>query len=369
MTVVAQPVRRKAGPRVVVLAVGVVLGLLLGYLAVVGVLRSRELVLPAPTGTHAVGRTITTVGAEPRRAVWIWYPAEPAAAAAAPVAVYVPDGWFGTLPPPVGLGWLVQDVGAVRARAALNPAPAAGRFPAVVLAPGYESAPWMYTTIAEELASRGHVVAMVVPESTPARVVDGRRLTSTSSAAPEPARFDAMMEAGAADVLAVLDELAGNADTSRVVFAGHSLGGGAAVLACAREPRCVGSINVDGPQPDLPAGATAKPELLLGSERSCAVRSPCAADDLPPGYADWYAARREHTPASAVATIAGAGHNAFGDAAAYFVAPPLTGAMGTGTITAERMDAVQRAVLPSTVDQLLRGTAVELPHLPELTAS
>ncbi|MEJ3658047.1 hypothetical protein WEH80_34290 [Actinomycetes bacterium KLBMP 9759] len=361
MTVVARPLRRKVG-----VAVLVVVLLLVGYLAVVGVLRSRELALPAPTGAHVVGRTVTTVGAEPRRAVWIWYPADPASAALEPVAPYVPDGWFGTLPPTVGLGWLVQDVGAVRATAALNPAPAPGRFPAVVLAPGHESAPWMYTTIAEELASRGHVVAMVVPESTPARVVDGRRLTSASSTTPEPARFDAMMESGAADVLAVLDGLAGNADTGRVVFAGHSLGGGAAVLACAREPRCVGSINMDGPQPDLPAGTPAKPELLLGSENSCAASTPCATDALPPGYADWYATRREHTPASVVATITGAGHNAFGDATGFFVAPPLAGAMGTGPITAERMDAVQRAVLPAAVGQLLRGVPLDLPRLPEL---
>lgn len=51
-------IRRRAG-----VAALVIVALLLGYVAVVGVLRSRTLTLPAPGGPHPVGRIITTVAA------------------------------------------------------------------------------------------------------------------------------------------------------------------------------------------------------------------------------------------------------------------------------------------------------------------
>ena len=95
-------IRRRAG-----VAALVIVALLLGYVAVVGVLRSRTLTLPASGGPHPVGRTITTVAAgggtadEPRRATWIWYPADSRSADTAPPAEYVPEDWFGpgSLPP------------------------------------------------------------------------------------------------------------------------------------------------------------------------------------------------------------------------------------------------------------------------------
>ncbi|WP_433278884.1 hypothetical protein ACQPZA_05330 [Pseudonocardia xinjiangensis] len=375
--------RRRIRSRVGVTAL-VIVALLLGYLVVVGVLRSRTLMLPAPTGPHPVGRTITTVAAGggtedgARRATWVWYPADSRSADTAPPAEYVPDGWFGpgSLPPAVGLGWLLQDVDAVRSWARRDAAPASGRHPVVVLAPGYENAPWMYSTLGEELASRGVVVAVLVPPTTPARVVDGHpRTTAASSTPPTPAEIDLLLQQEAADMVALHDTLvaatdgtlAGSLDTDRTVFGGHSLGGGAAVLACELAPRCAGSINMDGPQPALPAGAPTRPALLLASDHSCAAVTPCTEQGQSAGYVDWLSRRRTATPPSTIATITGAGHNAFGDPVHYFVAPPLGGLSGTGSIAPQRMHAVLTAVLHSTVSQLLGGDArQDARELPEL---
>ncbi len=361
--------RRRVGMRVGVAALVVVV-LLLGYLVAVGVLRSQTLTLPAPSGPHSVGRTITTVAAggaaaeEARRAAWIWYPADSGSANTALPAEYVPEGWFGpgSLPPTIGLGWLLQDVDAVQPWARRDPAPAIGRHPLVVLAPGYENAPWMYSTLGEELASHGYAVAVLVPPTTPARVVDGQpRTTPISSAPPEPAEIDPLLEQEAADIVALHDALATSTDgplaaslaTDRTVFGGHSLGGGAAVLACELAPRCVGSINMDGPQPALPAGAPNKPELLLASDDSCAAVTPCAEQGQSRDYIAWLSRRRTATPPSRIATITGVGHNAFGDPVHYFVAPPMGELSGTGAIPPQRMHTVLTTVLETTIGQLL----------------
>ncbi|MCO1656503.1 hypothetical protein [Pseudonocardia humida] len=380
-------VRRRVRRRVGV-AVLLVVALLLGYLVVVGFLRSRPLALPTPSGPHPVGRVITTVDAagtttaEARRAAWIWYPADPRTAGTAAPAEYVPEGWSGpgSLPPTIGLGWLLQDVDAVRPSARRDAVPAPGPHPVVVLAPGYENAPWMYSALGEELASRGHVVAVLVPPSTPARVVDGQpRTTPTASAPPAPDEIDALLQQEATDIVALHAALttaplvAGlDVQEDRTVFIGHSLGGGAAVLACELTPRCVGSTNLDGPQPALPTGAPTKPELLLAADAGCAAVTPCAGEGQPAEYLDWLSRRRAATPPSTIATITGAGHNAFGDPAHYFVAWPVQGLSGTGPIPPMRMHTVLTTVLGTTIDRLLRdgqldGVLVEdARELPEL---
>ncbi|GAB2696917.1 alpha/beta hydrolase [Nocardia thraciensis] len=361
--------------RLTAFAVLVVVVLLAGYLSTVGVLRSRTLVLPMPTGAHQVGRAIITADniapgtEEPGRAAWVWYPADPRSSDAAPEGEYVPDGWRGSLPPTFGLGWFLQDVGSVRSWSHHGATPAGGRWPVVMMLPGFENAPWMYTSIGEELASHGHVVALLVPPTTPARVVGSQARTAIESdQPPPPAEVDRLIGEQSADLIALLGALGtasermfgAHLDTDNAVFAGHSLGGGAAVAACELEPRCAGSINLDGPQPDLPGGAPAKPELLLGADSSCAVVTPCSAAGATPDFVQWIQQRREAVPPQRSATITGAGHNGFGDPVSYFVAIPFSDMAGTGSIPAPRMHAVLRSVMTTSVAQLRTGKPINL---------
>jgi hypothetical protein len=171
----------------------------------------------------------------------------------------------------------------------------------VVLAPGFETAPWRYTTLDEELASRGRVVALLVPPTTPARVVDGRQRTSPAApATPTGAEVDTQIHRQAADMTALLDAF----------------------------------ISADSPAP---------------------------------GPVD---TRRTSSPPTSTATIAGAGHNAFGDPVHYFVAPPAGAAAGIGDIPAHRMHIVLTSTLDTTINELLHNgrivdpsTATDLPEL------
>lgn len=80
---------------------------------------------------------------------------DPGTAQASSQTDYVPGGWSrpGTLPSTVGAGRLLQDVTAAatpvppRRQSRRDAGSAAGRVPAIVLSPGFEPAPGMYTTL------------------------------------------------------------------------------------------------------------------------------------------------------------------------------------------------------------------------------
>ncbi|WP_280431317.1 hypothetical protein [Nocardia brasiliensis] len=360
-----------------------------GYLTIVGVLRYRMLVLPQPGGDHPVGRMMVTVpsgtadDAEPLRAAWIWYPADRNGFERAPRAEYAPAGWReGALPPTLGLGWLLQDIRRVRPWAHAGAPVAPGRWPMIALVPGHATAPWMYTSLGEHLASRGYVAAILVPPTTPARVVDGRSRTNRSTDSPAPQQIDSLAEKQAADLVSLygalgtdrVEQLAGHVDPDNVVFGGHSLGGMAAAIGCDRERRCIGSLNLDGPQPPPRQENRLKPRLLIASYHSCVVTRPCDDRGLPEAHLDWLTRRYALSPPEWGAGITGAGHNSFGDPPFYFVAPPAGQLTGTGTLPADRVHAVLtttvRAAIsslrdtrnPPRVDQLVR----DLPELEPL---
>ena len=222
----------------------------------------------------------------------------------------------------------------------------------------------MYTALAEDLASRGHVVALTVPVTTPARVVSGqRRGTAASTAPPGPAQIDRLIEQVAADMTALLTALPGRAglpqvDAGSAVFVGHSLGGAAAAAACDTDARCVGSVNLDGPQPATPA---VRPRLLVGGDDSCAVTTPCEAAGAPGEYVEWLGRRRAASPAQQVLRIKGAGHNAFTDGVHYFAAPPVGPLLGVGSISPAAMHDRLTTVLTRTVEELLESDRLPVP--------
>lgn len=368
-------------PRRLGIAALVVTVLAAGYLTAVGVLRYRTLVLPEPTGQQTVGRLITTVPTgsptdpQPGRAAWIWYPANSTDTGRSARAEYAPPGWReGALPPTAGLGWMLQDIGHVQAWARSDAEPAAGEWPLVALAPGFATAPWMYTSIGEELASHGYIVALSVPTTTPSRVVAGKEYTTPAPPQPQTAAIDHLADTQATDLVAMVNALitgrvptlAGQVDHRTVVYGGHSLGGTAATLACDHDARCPGSINMDGPQPDPARRENRKPGLLIASDASCAAGNPCDAAGMPADQAEWLTLRHEQAPPSWEVAITGAGHNAFGDPPFYFVAPPFGNLVGTGDIAPHRMHTVLTTVLTAALTDLRHNRTA--PALPQLAA-
>lgn len=246
-----------------------------------------ETFLPAPTGPYQVGRTARHWVDEAREEIFtddpddqrelvvrIWYPADGDANAAP--APYVEDftgatgedairAWLSFLNPDAPIvTWLVERMGQWAAHAIAD-APIADtqtNYPVLIFSPGFRSLPEQYTAQIEELASHGYVVVgishtyisgvSVFPEGTivPAHNFDFR----------SPQQFERVLNTSAQDILFVIDQVEllnaddatgqfnGRLDLEHIGVFGHSLGGGAAVLAGANDDRIQTLVIEDGAQ-------------------------------------------------------------------------------------------------------------------------
>ncbi|MFD8963262.1 alpha/beta hydrolase family protein, partial [Streptomyces anulatus] len=179
---------------------------------------------------------------------------------------------------------LVSDIG-THARTAARPAP--GRFPLVLLSPGFGTPRATLTGLAEELASRGYVVATADHpyESTGTQLPDGRVLTCAACDKVDAQPDDAARREVLADVSAgraddfsfLLDRLTGpdpawrhsrTIDPRRVGMAGHSIGGNAASSTMAADRRVDAGVNMDGTffDPAPVRGLDGRPFLMLGTD-------------------------------------------------------------------------------------------------------
>lgn len=273
--------------------------------AVLQVRRHQPRTLPAPTGTFAVGRTAFdwTDAARPalfsandrtgrELVVWLWYPAAPAPSA--PTAPYLPPQWAKVRDAEHGAGVvLFQASDAVRVHA-IDDAPVAPQrpqYPVLVLEPGMGRLPTDYTSLAEELASHGYVVAGITPTYSANTVVfpDGRTIRSVRDAQIESgADTDAgnrLVGVWGDDVTFTLDQLttlsrdaasrfAGKLDLDHVGLLGHSFGGATALDVCQRERRCAAAVDLDG----SPFGAVE--QTGLGKPMMCILSEPPTEGDL-----------------------------------------------------------------------------------------
>jgi predicted dienelactone hydrolase len=237
---------------------------LAGLLLVLRWLHKRPVTLPVPAGPYAVGRVeydwVDQARAEtfgPGRdghrelEVWVWYPAGPESSAAVS-APYLPAAWRAareqTQQPAFLAQFLIQDLSVVQAHAVLGAhlATAQAAYPVLVLQPGLGPILPDYTTLAEDLASRGYVVVGSTPTYSSAVVVfpDGRIAPGASAAnvsdlaTPAEARqiLDRLIQVWAADDRFVLNQIAalnqtdpdgrftGQLDLGAVGFWGHSFG-------------------------------------------------------------------------------------------------------------------------------------------------
>lgn len=265
------------------------------------------LVLPPPSGPFSAGRAIydwtdnqrldplaPQPGTKSELLVWIWYPAP--ARSPTRTSEYLPSEI--RIPVEHDLGillgkFLTHDLSRVRTHALLN-APAAtdqSPYPVVVFRAGASAEVWTYSTLAEDLASRGYVV---VGFDAPYRSFDVgfsdgrvfRRLPRNNpelclGRPDEETCVNRIVSAWTSDIGFVVDRLqalnatdpsqkfAGRLDLTRLAVIGHSLGGAEALQFCHDDPRCKAGIDIDGaPQGTSVADGVRQPFMILLSDHS-----------------------------------------------------------------------------------------------------
>ncbi|WP_030762060.1 alpha/beta hydrolase family protein [Streptomyces sp. NRRL F-2664] len=253
--------------------------------------RSRPAVeLPRPTGPYAVGRddlhlvdrsrTDPWAGSGPRELmVTMRYPARRDTGTP---ARYLTREEARLLLADRGLEQAVPVETLTRTASASRSGarPLAGRHPLVVLSPGFTVHRATLTALAEDLASRGYVVAAVdhAYESVGTAFPGGRVLTCLACDKAQETGMRAVSDNRARDVSFLLDRLtgprpawrhAGLVDPGRIAMAGHSIGGASAIAAMATDPRIRAGVNMDGGNatPVLDGGLGGRPFMLLGAEQ------------------------------------------------------------------------------------------------------
>uniref|UniRef100_A0AAU2JIL3 Alpha/beta hydrolase n=1 Tax=Streptomyces sp. NBC_00049 TaxID=2903617 RepID=A0AAU2JIL3_9ACTN len=333
---------------------------------------ASRLELPRPTGAFAVGRDTLHLVDRERKDPWVrtadrelllslYYPAIPRTGTPAPYmavpeakALLTDRGRLSEYATP-------ERVAATRthARSDALPRPSAHRYPLIMLSPGFTLPRASLTTLAEDLASRGYVVAAVdhAYESDGTVFPDGRVLSCTACEQVFPdGSLHRVSDGRARDAGFVLDRLTGPRpawryswliDSRHIGMAGHSIGGAAASATMAADPRVDAGVNMDGtfftPIPE--AGLGGRPFLMLAGDPAL----------LPPDFPDtsWQDNWPRLDGWKRWVSVKGAGHPAFtdwpvlGDQAGY--SHPETPLSGT------RSEQITRAYVGDFFDLHLRG--------------
>ncbi|QCX81352.1 Alpha/beta hydrolase family protein [Streptomyces sp. YIM 121038] len=293
------------------------------------------LALPAPTGAYAVGRDSLHLVDKARRDPWVpkagarelmvslYYPARKATGAPAP---YMSAEGARAFLKEMKVELPAEVLSTTRTHAFAGARARSGTFPLVVLSPGFRTPGAVLTGLAEDLTSRGYVVAVVDHAYEAAGVAFPGKgvLPCTACGKIGPTTFRPAAEGRAEDLRFVLDRLIGKTspwkhadlvDKGRVALGGHSLGGAAAAATMARDPRVRAGVNMDGPFVDSgdASGLSDRPFLMMGTE----------ADHSPGGEdASWDVTWKRLEGWKRWLTLSGADHFAFTDLA------PLAGQLG-----------------------------------------
>ncbi|MFD9859471.1 alpha/beta hydrolase family protein [Streptomyces alboflavus] len=335
-----------------------------------------QLRLPKPTGPRAVGRTSLHLTDHSRLDPWVprsgdrelmvslYYPARKGTGTPAPymsvegARLFLEDRGIEGVPAEVLSGTRTHT------RAGARPAP--GSYPLLVLSPGFSVPGTTLTGLAEELTSRGYVVAVVdhayeaVGVEFPGRGilpcaacgrVDGDTVGSAAKGRAKDLRF-------------VLDRLTGSRpvwrhagliDKKRVGMGGHSLGGAGAAAATAGDARVRAAVNMDGPFVDVgpSSGLSGRPMLLMGTAADHSGRDK-----------EWEAAWTKLNGWKRWLRVAGADHFAFTDLA------PLAGQLGEDTpdgLPGHRAAAITGTYVGAFFDQHLRARPQPILNGPSAT--
>ncbi|WP_445271890.1 alpha/beta hydrolase family protein [Streptomyces bambusae] len=330
--------------------------------------QGAPLELPRPTGRLAVGRDTLHLVDRTRKDPWVptadrelmlslYYPARPHTGSSPAPYVTLPEAQATVAAWKVGDLVTPERFAALRTSAREGARPQPGRFPLVVLSPGFGMPRATLTALAEELASRGYVVAAVdhAYESVGASFPGGRLLACVAcDKAAEDKQYQRVSDGRARDVSFVLDRLTGPkpawryahlVDSRRIGMAGHSIGGASAAAAMATDRRVDAGVNMDGTffSPIPEGGLKGRPFLMLGGDP--ALR--------PPGESSWEAAWQRLDGWKRWLTVTGTGHMAFTDLL------PLGDAIGRpdphSPLSGTRSVEITRAYVTAFFDQHLRG--------------
>lgn len=313
-----------------------------------------RLELPRPTGLLPVGTTSFALRDDARADPWVpserrhlmvtmWYPARERTGtptsylSRAESAALTAE--FGAGPPDV-----LTRVGT---HSVVDARPLGWRSPLVVLSPGFRMPRATLSSLAEELASRGYVVAGIGHdhEAVATTFPDGHTTGCDACAHSDP---DRIATGRAADVSFVLDRLTGPRpvwgggrliDAGRIALAGHSAGGNTVVPAMRADPRIVAGVTMDGISA-VSAVGTDRPYLMLGAPENA------------PGSPFWDRAWSASTGWKRWLTLDGAQHFSFSDV--VLLADQLDGEAEEG-LTGARGVEIMRAYVAAFADRHLRG--------------
>ena len=248
-----------------------------------------QLSLPRPTGSDAVGLdTLHLVDASrpdpwvpqsgPRQLmVSMYYPALPLTGRPAP---YLSPTEAQALITFADLDEVISatTLAGTRTWARIGAVPLPGRYPLVVLSTGFSVPRYELTGLAEDLASKGFVVASIdhAYESTATQFPGGiLPCVACDALKAGTISHQAIAQNRARDVSFVLDELvgpgrawprAGLIDPARIGMAGHSIGGDATAATMEVDRRVRAGASLNGPfTPVIPAsGLDRRPFLMFG---------------------------------------------------------------------------------------------------------
>ncbi|WP_035859290.1 alpha/beta hydrolase family protein [Kitasatospora cheerisanensis] len=349
--------------------------------AVAAPARSLQGTLPAPTGRYAAGEEVIQLtdatrpdpwvpSSGPRRlAVTMVYPAVPGTGTPAPyMTLAEAAGHIQRAKIPASSGITPENLAGVTTQDFDGARPQRGKYPLVVLSPGFGDPRMMLTSLATDLASHGYVVALVGPthEDSGETLANGE--TPPCAICDDPnLDMDTVTASRALDMSFVIDRLThGNSawplahliDKHQIGMAGHSIGGAAAADTMVADPRVRAGVNMDGTFSPAPMpGQIDRPFLMLGA----------AAYHSTGGHDNWgqsWAALGSHKTWLAVT---GADHPSFTDVdllkqQAGFPVPPLDPERGI-ELTREYVTAFFDQSLKSVHSPLLDGPS---PNNPEV---
>ncbi|MFJ5924910.1 alpha/beta hydrolase family protein [Kitasatospora sp. NPDC092948] len=340
--------------------------------------------LPRPTGPYAVGRQVLHLVDRNRQDPWVpsagarqlmvsmYYPARAGSGTPAPYMTTEEARLFLEAKAP-NAGLSPEALASVATWARTDARPAEGRFPLVLLSPGFTFPRAVFTGIAEDLSSRGYVVALIDHpyESSGVTLPDGRTLPCAICDQPPEGGPAAIAESRAKDASFLIDRLTSDdspwkyarlIDRRRIGMAGHSIGGDAAATTMAADSRVRAGVNMDGTffAPVPATGLGGRPFLLLGA----------GFDEAPGMDPSWDKAWSRLDGWKRRLTVAGAQHGTFSDL--MLIARAVGLPDKPGAIDPERGVAITRTYLGAFFDLQLKGKPQPLldgpsPDQPEVT--